>query len=135
MRLIDTEELDEIVLPNGLLWVDEYTWSPIESASEWSLSGAMIIQSGKKLKGRPITLEGADEQMGWVTRETVEILKAKAEITDRKFTLVLGSGQSERQFTVRFRHSDNALEASPVYRWQPTDATAWFRVIIRLIEV
>ena len=134
MKIVDAVAADEIVLPD-LLWVDEFTWSPVESSAEWALNGALHIQAGTNLKGRLLTFEAPDDEMGWVTRQVVLALQEKANLADRKLTLVLGSGATERQVPVRFRHWDGALEASPVYRWQQGAQTEWYKLVIRFIEV
>lgn len=134
MKLVDTETLLEYTLPS-LHWEDEFSWTNAVGTNEYSLTGALIQQSGKRLKGRPITLVGPDEEMGWAKRSLVSSLQDLANLTDRKFTLVLLSGATERQFSVRFRHDDKALEAEPVYTWQPTDEDSWYKLTLRLLEV
>lgn len=135
MRLVDAVAADEVVLPSGMLWVDEFSWSPVAANVEWALNGALHIQAGTKLKGRPLTFEPPDDEMAWVLKGVVEALQVKANVADRKFTLVLGSGLTERQFSVRFRHAENALEATPVYRWQQGAETQWYKLNLKFIEV
>ena len=134
-KLIDAVAGDEIELPKDLLWVDEFNWSKVEMNVEYALSGALHAQSGTKLKGRHITLEAPDDSMAWVGRETLEALYAKSIVAAREYTLVLGSAPNERLFNVAFRHNEQALEASPVYRWQPEGGDSMFKITLRLIEV
>ena len=54
-------------LPDQLRWTDEHDWSPLAQASpQYSLGGAVIVQQGSKLAGRPspwavrITTTGSD---------------------------------------------------------------------------
>ena len=71
MRLVDQTSLAEIALPNDLLWVDEFKWTPVSSTGSYSLAGSLIIEQGVKLAGRPITLEPPELEMAWVARATV----------------------------------------------------------------
>lgn len=138
MKLTYTDEFDELVeinLPDDLLWEDEFKWTNAVGTKEYSLTGALVQQSGTRLKGRPITLVPPDNDMAWVSRDTLVTLQAEANVADRKYTLVLGSGASTRQFPVRFRHDEVALEATPVYRWQGSGSDTWYNVTLRLLEV
>ena len=49
--------LATIQIPRGLVWVDEHDWTPVESATEYSITGALLVDAGTRLAGRPITLE------------------------------------------------------------------------------
>lgn len=138
MKLTYTNNLSvlvEIPLPASLLWEDEFKWTNAVGTKEYSLTGALVQQSGTRLKGRPITLVPPDDEMAWVSRSTLVTLQAEANVADRKYTLVIGSGASERQFSVRFRHDEVALEATPVYRWQGSGSDTWYNVTLRLLEV
>ncbi len=113
MKLKDTITLEVIDLPNDLLWTDEFDWSPVESTQTFSLTGALIIEYGEKQAGRPISLS-ADQDMAWVTRETLSKLKAWAAIPARKFNLIFEYENDVRQFLVVFNHSKDATKGSPV---------------------
>lgn len=138
MKLTYTDEFDDLVeinLPDSLLWEDEFKWTNAVGVKDYSLSGALIQQAGTRLKGRPITLVPPDNEMAWVSRTVLLQLQSEANVADRKYTLVIGSGATERQFPVRFRHDEVALEATPVYRWQGTGNETWYNVTLRLLEV
>ena len=51
-----THTLDGLALPAGMIWQDEFDWSPALSAQEYSLTGALVIDAGTRQAGRPITL-------------------------------------------------------------------------------
>lgn len=125
----------EVSLPNGLLWKDEFGWTPVASSVSYSLTGALIMEAGVRQKGRPITLEPPDESMAWVTREAVAQLRSWAGTADRKMKLVLEYPDDSREFTVMFRHYDGAIEANPVKGFPQHGAGDWFHLTIRLIEV
>ena len=48
--------LDSVELDDQFEWVDEFEWDAIAQEQERSLSGALLVQEGVKLYGRPITL-------------------------------------------------------------------------------
>jgi hypothetical protein len=83
---------------------------PVSSAEKISLTGAKIIQIGTLQASRPITLEGG-EDFAWISYAEVEALRAMASDPETYRLLVLPDG---RQFTVRFRLQDTAVEAAPV---------------------
>ncbi|MFZ2452578.1 MAG: hypothetical protein WAW36_18885 [Methylovulum miyakonense] len=68
--------LDGIGLPDDLVWVDQYTWSPVKQALSIAVDGSLIIESAAQLAGRPMTLAGGQEH-AWVTKATVDALQAK----------------------------------------------------------
>lgn len=133
--LIDTVTAERIDLPKDMLWADEFNWAKIEMTSEYALNGALHLQSGSKLKGRFITLEAPDDEMAWVTRAVLDKLYAASNVAAREFTLVLDSGLNERRLNVAFRHTEQGLEATPIYRWQPSGMQALYKLTLRLIEV
>ena len=81
-----TITLDAIALPDDLIWVDEYSWSPVGQKVKPSLTGALIVQEGTQLKGRPITLKG-DAESAWVDKATLDLIRAKLVVADLQMTL------------------------------------------------
>lgn len=119
--------LGALQLPDGLFWSDEIGWSPIaESAGDYSLTGALLIQRSVKQAGRPITLRGAQASSGDSTLHTAilmrnatfrgwpSLLTLKAALDDiaAQFTLTLHDG---RTFTVAPCHDgDGPLIATAI---------------------
>lgn len=112
MILQDTETDEELTLSDELLWTDEYSWVPPQASKAYSLTGALLIQTGTRKAGRPISLEYPNENMGWMPRSTVNTLVEWASLPDRVFKLTFLRGTS-RFFYVRFDH-DKAIDARPV---------------------
>ena len=56
--------LDNIELPDDLLWVNEYSWNPVDQTTERSLTGALLVQEQSVQHGRPIQLSGSEDS-GW----------------------------------------------------------------------
>lgn len=73
-------------------WRDEYEWSPLkQSEPEYSLNGAMHVQQGTMLAGRPITL---DCEYARITRSDVELLQAWSAVPELELTLTHPDGRT-----------------------------------------
>jgi len=132
ITLYDASDDITIELPDDLHWVDEFDWSPVAQSAEYTLGGCLVIEESAKLAGRPITLGGAHDDMGWVTRETVLALQGRRNIPGRTFTLTL---KDARTFTVVFRQSDTPITAVPVLAWNQTESGHWYSLALRFMEV
>lgn len=121
-----------IALNPDLAWVDEYNWHPVAQSVERTLTGALIVSSATRDKGRPITLQAIDENSGWLTKETLDALRNWAAVPGKTLTLTLGGTAR----TVVFRHDEgSAIEASPVVFYNDPTSDDWFRVVLRFLEV
>ena len=100
--------LDSFALPDGLTWADEFAWSPRAQKTEYSLTGALIVQEAVKLAGRPITLTGG-KNFAWLTRTEVIALRTLLD-AGNAMTLTLHDG---RTFSV-IAAGDAPLAASPL---------------------
>jgi hypothetical protein len=104
-----------IILPPGLVWEDEFDWQPVVQSTEYTLSGAIIIEESERLEGRPITLVGGRTGLvswAWMARDEALALKSALDTPGVVFTLTL---HDARTFRVVPRHSDGqALEAFPL---------------------
>lgn len=134
MKLIDQVTLEELLLPNDLLWSDEFDWSPVEATNTYTLTGSLIIEQGTKQAGRPISL-GAEPDMAFVTRATVQTLRNWAAIAGRKFKLVFQYPSDTRQFLVVFNHADEPISAEPVKGFPGHESNDWFRISLKFLEV
>lgn len=135
MKLIDLTTLQELTLPDSLLWVDEFKWGASLSKSQYTLTGDMVVQTSKRNIGRPITLEYPDENQAWVPRSLVQTLVEWLNYPTRRYTLKFQYPTDVRSFTVMFRHSEGAIESTPVKGFPEHSADAWFRLKIKLMEV
>lgn len=127
--------LNALPLPQGLLWNDEFTWSPLAQTTEYSLTGALIVEQATKQAGRPITLSGS-RRFAWITRAQAAALKTLLD-TGAPMTLTL---HDARTFTVLPADAE-PLSVSPLPRVQDSGfadagATAWLVLeTLKLIEV
>lgn len=125
-----------LTLPSGLLWSDEFAWAAPQTRADYSVTGALLLQSAARQAGRPITLESPAPDMGWARRSAVLTLRAWAALpitaTGGRFTLAIDDGRS---FTVAFRHADGALEAQPVLGLPPRSDDDFYTIRLRLMEI
>ena len=124
---------DGIELPPGMIWEDEFSWTPVASAQEYSLTGALIIDTGLRQVGRPITLS-ANDSRGWsgMPRSKLLALRAKTETPGATFALQLADG---RTFTEAFRPGEEPITARQVFDRELPPADWPYIVTLRLIEV
>ncbi|GAA4648725.1 hypothetical protein GCM10023116_09960 [Kistimonas scapharcae] len=123
--------LDDIELPDDLLWVNEYQWQPVAQETERTLTGALLVQEQAKLYGREIELLG--EQSGWVTRTTVDALKTLEAEAGKVMTLTL---PDTRIFQVIFDRSNGAaVEAQQVLPYAYPDNDYLYSLTVRLLTV
>ena len=124
--------LGTITLPQDLHWSDEFDWTPVAQGVEYTLAGALAIETVVMQAGRPITLEGGEDR-AWASRTTVLALQAKAALPGETMTLTLNDA---RTFTVAFRHGDGApVEARPIVPYNTPAAGDWYAITLRLMEV
>ena len=117
--------LDNVRLSDGLRWSDEFAWSPLAQASEYSLTGALIVEQAIKQAGRPITLVGGKD-FAWLTRAELATLKTKLNagatmtlsLHDARTFAVLPAGDEPLQVTPLPRVRDSGLadpDAEAIY--------------------
>ena len=134
MKLKRNSTSELAVLSDGFLWSDEFDWKPIEQNIESSVDGTPIIQEGKKKDGRAITLT-AEKEMAWLPRHVVSLLKTWSALQGEQFTLIFEYPHDTRQFNVIFRHSDTAIEASPVKNHPTVSDDEYYNVTLRFMEL
>ncbi len=122
--------LDSVSLPGDLLWIDEFNWPTVIRSTEYALTGALIVDAGQRLAGRPITLAGSADG-GWVTRATVDALRVLACALPGQYVLALAEGRS---FNVVFAPED-AISAEPVVDFSNPGVDPGYGAKAKLIEV
>lgn len=126
----------EIVLPDELLWVDEFNWVEAGQTRTRALQGSLIIETSKAIAGRPISLEAPDD-MAWVTRAVLEDLYAWASLENTVFTLEFEYPTDTRTFQVMFDQEEesSAIQASPVKKFPSHSQNDYFSVKLKFFEV
>lgn len=129
-----TGVVSEVTLPQGLIWSDELTYTPVAVETTFTLTGALILERALKQAGRPITLTGSRD-FAWITRSDLLALQSFLG-EDQDMTLTL---HDARTFTVR--PAADPLQVSPVPRVKDSgfanpSADAWYVLeALKLIEV
>lgn len=114
-----------------LEWIDEWDWDPVAQEQDRSLSGALIVQEGVKLYGRPITL--SSNGGAWFTLAKVRELEAKAAARVSVMLLTLPTG-AEHHVTWN-RAAGPAVQAVPMWRAVTPGPDAKHELTLRLITV
>jgi len=97
--------LDGIVLPEVLMWTDEFSWSPVKQDIKYSTTGAIFIQEHLKIGGRPITLKNED-YVAYIDQSTATSLFNKQQQAGLVMDLTINSTTME----VIFRQNDYPLQ-------------------------
>lgn len=120
-----------LTLHPDLFWSDENNWNPVAQTVERTITGALDVQVAALSKGRPITLEPADDSAAWMPYSAVVQLRNWAAVPGQILSLtLLGTTRN-----VLFRHQDGGLEAKPVVQYQDRLSGDFFLCVIRLMEI
>lgn len=124
-----------ITLPEGLVWIDEFDWSPVQRTAHRH-PGGWYVERATACPLRPITLEGG-QSWCWISRANLLTLQTLLE-TAGPHLLTLHDG---RQFDVEAVGQAGVVEARPVPvvadsgPTDPTAATNYYIIRIPLVGV
>ena len=121
----------EIVLHEDLRWVDEDSWHPVAQVEDRGITGALIVQAAAMTAGRPITLEPENEGSAWMHSSVVEQLRNLAVVPGLQMELSI----RDIRRAVIFRHSEIALETTPVVHYNDRMPGDWFLCTLRFLEL
>lgn len=123
--------LENITLPDGLSWVEEFNSSGVAQTTKRTLAGSLVVFHAPLVGGRDITLESSSN-MGWVDRDAVEALQLMSNQPGMVYSLLLRGVT----YNVLFRHQDGtAFEATPVLAGGEQGPNAYFQIKLRLMTV
>ena len=123
--------LDTVVLPDGLVWTDEFAAQAVAQTVRRTLDGSLVVFYGQTSGGLPITLE-SEPDAGWMTRAQVEAVKLLADSPGGVFILEL-RGQT---WQVMFRHQDPpAFEAKPLVSLANPQPGDFYLATLKLMTV
>lgn len=128
-----TSAVTVLELPDRMIWTDEYSWSPVVTATRWGTTGALQLHVGKRQAGRPISLEGKATQ-AWISRAVCNQLNELVALPGERFELLL-RGQAR---TVVFDNSQGAaFDAEPVWKLLDGEHTPelFYRPNFKFMEV
>lgn len=124
--MLGTLELDD-----QFEWIDEFTWDAVEQGQERTLTGALVVQEGLKLYGRPITL--AANGGVWTPLSVVRQLEALRDQRGLVMPLTLPGGATHS--VIFNRANGQALEAKPIERLVEPGPDELYEITLRLITV
>lgn len=121
-----------VALPDDLYWVDEFTWQPVVQTAERTITGALVLQQAARVAGRPITLRSFSESSGWVTRDSMTVLREWASVPQCEMVL----SYRDTLFQVTWRHHEgSALDASPVVWFSDATGDDYYTATLNLMEI
>lgn len=132
MSITLTDGTTTLALDADLLWDDEFTWAPVEQAVEYSLTGALVVDTAARQSGRPITLRNEDDRSGWITRGDMAQLQSWAAAPGQQLTLTLRG----TAYTVIFRHHGaGPFEARALVHYADPVAADWVLATLRFTVI
>lgn len=120
--------LNAITVPDAMEWTNEFSYRGVEQKTQYSITGAILIESAAIQLGRRIELKGG-ETYGWMPREDVQAICALANLAGEEMVLVF-RGQI---FTVVFDHEAGALESTPIVPYEDPDVADFYYMTLRFI--
>lgn len=123
-------ELDDELYPT-----DEHEWSSVVSSTKYALDGTMIIEQSVRQAGKPYTLQ-APSDMGWLSRATVNSLKAERDKLGATFWLDYRADNAVKRIKVVFDTTkDDAITAKPVKEFISPSLDDPFIVTLKFLEI
>lgn len=119
-----------LTLPDDFDWTDEFAWTAVAAQRSYSVGGALLIDSGLKLAGRPITLAGAVDR-AWLTRAEVLALFGWSLLAAPAMTLSY-RGQS---YAVTWDQVDKPLDVQQVFPFVDPAPTDYCYATLRFITI
>lgn len=123
-----------IMLSDSLYPSDEHDWSPVVSNTKYSLDGTMIVQQSIRKAGKPYTMQAPDN-MAWLPRSTVNLLREQRDTMDATFWLDYLSDGAVKRVKVIFDNTSDAINAKPVRGYTSPLPNDPFIVILKFLEI
>lgn len=118
-----------LTLPEDLVWTDEFEWQAVQETHTRSAAGALLVDRGLKLAGRPMTLAGGPEH-AWISRSDAETLFGWSLMPGVDLELVFRSVA----FDVMFDQTQRPLELVPLIDFPEYDTDDRYTVVMRLLQ-
>lgn len=133
MAITLTDGTTQITLRDDALWADEFGWQGVAQQAEYSLTGALIVETSTMQAGRPITLTGADDR-AWISYADLQLLQTWAATPGQQLTLTLRGVARAVVFDLR---SGSPISAAPVLTVDnpPAADTPYILTALKFFEV
>ena len=122
-------ELDDELYPS-----DEHEWSSLASSTKYALDGTMIVEQSIRKAGRPYTMQ-APSDMGFLTRNTVNALKAERDKLGATFWLDYRADGTIKRVKVMFDTTGEAINAKPLKDFISPSLDDLFSVTLKFLEI
>ena len=123
-------ELDDELYPS-----DEHEWSSLVSSTKYALDGTMIVEQSIRQAGKPYTMQAPDD-MGWLSRSTVNALKSERDKLGATFWLDYRADGAVKRIKVMFDTTkDDAITAKPVKEFISPSLDDPFIVTLKFLEM
>lgn len=119
-----------LTLPDALIWINEFAWRQVEQATEYTSTGALLVESWAKQAGRPIELQGG-VTYGWCQRSTLTTLNAWAAQPGQVLTLT----RNGTAHPVLLDHESGAVQAEPVIQYSDPEPADAYTLTLKFIEI
>lgn len=133
-KLINTITNAVIELDDELYPSDEHDWSSLVSSTKYALDGTMIVEQSIRKAGRPYTMQ-APSDMGFLTRSTVNALKAERDKLGATFWLDYRADGMVKRVKVMFDTTGEAINAKPVKEFISPSLDDLFIVTLKFLEI
>lgn len=132
--LTRTDTMEVVPLPPNLYWSNYGLSSGVTTDAQRSLQGTMIYQDFVPIGGVSVELT-APEDMNWISRDVLEVLRSWARIPALVMTATITGGITA-SLDVRFDHTRQpCIEATPVRGYDFSDPKDDFHVSLYLITL
>jgi hypothetical protein len=119
-----------VTLPEDILWTDEFSWRSVQVTQVYSAAGALLIDSGVKLSGRPMTLSGG-EGYAWTTRAVAAQLHAWSLLPGAVMSLVYFGVTRQ----VIFDQTNGGIVATPIVDYDEYASDDPYFVVLNFLIV
>ena len=125
-----TDGITAITLPDDLLWEDEFSWTSIAQTADYSLTGALILETWTKQAGRAITLKSPANQ-AILPRSAINTLRTWWNTPSKTMSLTIRNTTR----TVAFNYSGNFAPNVLGFWCDPIPDSAPYFIAIPLMEL
>lgn len=133
-KLTNIETGEIIELNDDLYPSEEHDWSAVAQSQSYTLDGTLLIEQSVRLAGKPYTMQAPDD-VAWLTRSTVNALKAERDKLGATFWLDYIADGAVKRIKVIFDNSDSAITATPVKGFISPNADDYYNVSLKLLEI
>jgi len=119
-----------VTLPHDILWEDEHNWDSVVQETQYTVTGALVIEVSQKQAGRPVTLKSR-EQMSWIPKVDHDQIRSWANTPGIELTLTIRS----TSYTVVFDHESTSVESEFIGYYKDSQNPKWYKMTMRFLII